>query len=66
MEYKSVSEANGTSLDAAVNTLIADGWVPLGGVSVAVIRSTWENKRKGYEESETEWVYAQALTRSNS
>lgn len=56
MEYKFVSEASGTGLEEAVNDLMADGWVPLGGVSVAVVRSTWANERKGYEESETEWI----------
>ena len=65
MEYKFISEASGVELEVSVNELIADGWVPLGGVSVAVVRSTWENERKGYEESNIEWVYAQAMTRSN-
>jgi hypothetical protein len=65
MAYKFVSEASGTALEEAVNGLIADGWVPLGGVSVAVVRSTWTNERQGCEESETEWVYAQAMTRAN-
>ena len=64
MEYKFVSEETGTKLEEAVNALMALGWVPLGGVSVAVLRSTWENERKGYQESETEWVYAQAMTRT--
>lgn len=64
MEYKFVSEATGTKLEESVNDLIATGWVPLGGVSVAVVHRTWENERKGYQESETEWVYAQAMTRT--
>lgn len=64
MEYKFVSEENGAKLEDAVNELMAAGWAPIGGVSVAVLRSTWQNDRKGYEESETEWVYAQAMTRT--
>lgn len=64
MEYKFVSEDTGTRLEEAVNELLLQGWTPIGGVSVAVLHSTWENERKGYEESQTEWVYAQAMTRT--
>jgi hypothetical protein len=64
MEYKFVSEATGIKLEESVSELMVSGWVPLGGVSVAVLRTTWQNERKGYEESETEWVYAQAMTRT--
>lgn len=64
MEYKFVSKESGTKLEEAVNELMAAGWVPLGGVSVAVLHRIWQNDHKGYEESETEWVYAQAMTRT--
>ncbi|GAB4059161.1 hypothetical protein [Uliginosibacterium sediminicola] len=64
MEYKFVSEGSGTKLEESVNELMATGWAPIGGVSVAVLRSTWKNDRNGHEESETEWVYAQAMTRT--
>lgn len=63
MEYKFVSEERGSDLEETVNRLIEQGWVPCGGVSVSVCHRTRENKRKGYEESETEWVYAQAMIR---
>jgi hypothetical protein len=65
MEYKIVSRQGDRELEAAVNELIAEGWQPLGGVSVVVLHQTWENERKGYTESDTQWVYSQAMTRSN-
>lgn len=63
MKYKLVSEANGHELETTVNDLILKGWIPLGGVSVAVVRNTWKNERKDYEENETEWIYAQSMRR---
>ena len=65
MEYKFVSEERGSTLEETVNNLIADGWKPLGGVSVCAVHHTIENERKGYTEHETEWVYAQAMTRGD-
>ena len=64
MEYKLVSESHGHTLEESVNTLIRTGWVPLGGVAVAVMHSAIENDRKGCTEHETDWVYAQAMTRT--
>lgn len=55
MEYKFVSAECGWKLEDEVNALIAKGWVPIGGVSVAVV--------VGIYQRETEWVYAQAMTR---
>ena len=64
MEYKFVSESRGEVLELSVNNLIALGWAPLGGVSVCVVHSAIENERKGHTEHETEWCYAQAMTRT--
>lgn len=64
MEYKFISEESGMKLEEVVNELMTSGWMPCGGVSVSVLHRTWENERKGYEESATEWVYAQAMTRN--
>lgn len=64
MEYKFVSENAGHKLEDVVNSLIGEGWIPLGGISVSGVFSSWENVRKSYPESETEWVYAQAMTRT--
>lgn len=61
MEYKLVEAENGAKLEQEVADLISKGWKPIGGVSVAVCHSTWENERKGYQESSTDWVYAQAM-----
>lgn len=58
-EYKCVAENNRDSLEDAVNALLDEGWVTLGGVSVAVLHQT--SRTEGFE---TEWVYAQAMTRT--
>jgi hypothetical protein len=42
---------------------MAQGYIPIGGVSVAVLHREWENERKGYTESDTDWEYSQAMLR---
>ncbi len=64
IEYTIVTEESPGALSAAVNVWIADGWLPLGGVSVSTHHASWENERKGYTESETVETYAQAMTRT--
>lgn len=63
MEYMITEAESATELQAQVCGLVAEGWEPQGGVSVAVLHTTWTNDRKGYEESSTMWLYAQALKR---
>lgn len=65
MEYKFVSEESGWKLEDAVTALLALGWVPIGGVSVAVMSTPCQKDRKGCEEVSAEWVYAQAMTRTD-
>lgn len=59
-----MSKENGMELEKTVNALIKEGWIPLGGVSVSVLYRTWEDERKGYQESAAEWIYAQAMMRT--
>ncbi len=65
MEYKFVSEESGWKLEDAVNALMVLGWVPIGGVSVAVMSNPCNKDRKLFEELSPEWVYAQAMTRTD-
>lgn len=42
MQYRLVEESSATSLEQTVNALIADGWIPTGGVAVATYGAgTW-------------------------
>lgn len=49
--------------DDAEHTHIADGWEPIGGVAFCKYTDRWQNKRKGYQKSETRAVWAQAVIR---
>ena len=35
MEYKILKETNAFTLQTTVNKFIADGWIPLGGISIS-------------------------------
>lgn len=63
MQYRLIVEDDRQKLENSVNGAIADGWVPQGGVSVSGWYASWENERKGYTESETTVVFAQAMTK---
>lgn len=63
MEYQVVVRGEAAKLADAVRELIEQGWAPQGGVSVAGWNEQWENSRKGYTESETSVLYAQAMVR---
>lgn len=63
MKYQVVLDDDCPSLETAVNELIAEGWEPLGGVTMQVVHREWENERKGYTESRTDYYYAQAMVR---
>lgn len=66
MKYQTVEKETGTALDDAVNDLIAEGWEPIGGVAIAAVFSSYENERKGYTESETNYTYMQAMIHRGS
>lgn len=63
MQYRIITEDDRHELERSVNGAIADGWIPQGGVSVSGWFSVWENDRKGYTETETNLVFAQAMTK---
>jgi len=63
MKYYVAVAANHEALTQAVNTLIEDGYEPLGGLAVSEHTDRWTNERKGYEESETYSTWAQALVK---
>ena len=58
-DYGIVVGSSAKNLSDQVNALMSKGYVPLGGVSV--VYSTWENDRKGYQESETTYYQSMAL-----
>jgi hypothetical protein len=57
MEYRIVKMNDLKDFSEKVNQLIAEGWTPLGGVSIAVYRTP---------DYETHHHYAQALTRDTT
>jgi hypothetical protein len=61
MKYVILGAEEAEALDKLVNDAIADGWEPLGGVAVATCFKSWENSRKGYSESQTDYTWAQAM-----
>ena len=50
-------------LEQEVCARMADGWEPLGGVSVSRLHIEWQNERKGYRETTRDDEYAQAMVR---
>jgi len=63
-EYVIANEEDAAALAELVNRLLAAGWSLHGGVSVTAWHAR-TNPRKGYEEHETFFLYAQALVRNN-
>ena len=63
MLYEILGAEDIKALEAVVRTAIADGWEPLGGVSVSSHYASWENGRKGYTESETTYIFVQAMVK---
>jgi hypothetical protein len=61
--YRVVAASSAKALETEVSLLIAQGYLPIGGVSVAVLHREWENELKGYTESDTGWEYSQAMLR---
>jgi hypothetical protein len=56
MEYKAIAASNVFALDEAVNKLIAQGWKPIGGVSIAMVTDGKPSEK---------YLYAQAMIRQN-
>ncbi len=56
MEYQTIVASDDIDLDGYVNEAMREGWVPLGGVSIAMIDGDHEPSLR----------YAQAMTRSAS
>jgi hypothetical protein len=63
-EYRVASSGSPKGLETEVSLLMMQGFVPIGGVSVAVLHRQWANEREGGTESETDWEYSQAMLRS--
>jgi len=63
MEYKAVQDNNLNELSKKINKLILDGWEPFGGVGVTVLYVERENLYKGHIESNTTYLYVQAMVR---
>lgn len=65
MKYQILNDSNLRDLETQVNTAIADGWMPLGGVAINEYIHSWENSRKGGTGHEEYNCYAQAMTKSS-
>lgn len=65
MKYEIAQGSTAEHLMEVVRGLILEGFVPIGGVSVAMTVSSHENERKGYTENYTDYIYAQAMTQVN-
>lgn len=61
MKYVIAINLTPARLMADVAAYVADGYEPIGGVTVACDRSSWTNERKGCAESEYTETWAQAL-----
>jgi uncharacterized protein DUF1737 len=59
--YKILEAGSAAKLEEMIAQDLAAGWALHGSVTVCGVFRTWENARKGYAESETEWLYAQAV-----
>lgn len=62
-EYTVLTADNATDLSDAVDDHLSRGFGLVGGVSVTSHYEQWENARKGYMESETFVLYAQAVAK---
>jgi len=59
--YKILEAGSAHKLAEMVAQDLAAGWALHGSVAVSGVFRTWENSRKGYVETETDWIYAQAV-----
>lgn len=63
IEYHILRADDPSDLIEAVRLHLSDGWELAGGVAVSEYHVQWTNERKGYSESETRAVWAQAVIR---
>jgi len=61
MEYKILQAEYAEKLSIKVNEAISNGWKPQGGVIYFQDTETWTNERKGYQESNTDSSFFQAM-----
>lgn len=59
--YKVIHCSNSEELEIEINKLIQEGADLVGGVSISSHFESYENERKGYTESNSEYVFAQAV-----
>ena len=60
-KYRVESHDNQEDLVKAVNRMLNNGWILQGGVSHSIETNKWMNERKGYEESQTNELFMQAM-----
>lgn len=59
--YKVIHCSSSEELERQINSLIQAGAELIGGVSISSHFESYENERKGYTESNSEYVFAQAV-----
>jgi len=59
--YKVVACSSIEELEGQINNLLMSGATLIGGVSVSSHFESYENERKGYVETNSEYVFAQSL-----
>ena len=59
--YTIVTASDEDELREKVNANIADGFYPYGGVSISQDSWQYENGRKGYTETQSDVMFAQAM-----
>ena len=59
--YRVREGASRAELEADINEDLKAGAELVGGVTVCGVFRTWENSRKGYTGSETDYTYCQAV-----
>lgn len=62
-EYVVFEFGSSEALQEAVNAALSDGFTPVGGVSVTAVFESYENERKGYAETNTDYIYVQAAVK---
>ena len=66
MKYKILTSDTSSLLEQEVNNFLQDGWKLQGGISVSQSFETYENSRKGYTESDTDYTFVQAIIKDEN
>jgi hypothetical protein len=61
LKYEIARASSAAELEQAVQDKLREGWELQGGVSVAMTFESWNNERKGYGETLTSTIFAQAM-----